>query len=199
MKKFLLVAVSLLVACAEAAAVQVGQPAPAFTLTGSDGKTHALSEYQGKFVVLEWTNHECPFVKKHYSSGNMQAHQKEATGKGAAWFSIISSAPGKQGHVDAAQAAELTKSRGAVPTAVLFDPSGKVGKQYGAKTTPHMFVIDPKGTLVYMGGIDSVPSSDTDDIKDATPYVKVALAEAMAGKPVSNASTKPYGCAVKYE
>jgi peroxiredoxin len=180
------------------AAARVGEPAPAFTLPGSDGKSYSLGDFKGKYVVLEWTNHDCPFVKKHYKSGNMQAQQKELTGKGVAWLSVISSAPGKQGHVDAATARELTKARGAAPTAVLLDPSGEVGRKYDAKTTPHMYLVSPEGTLLYMGGIDSVPSADTDDIPGATQYVKVALAEAMAGKPVSNASTKPYGCSVKY-
>ena len=193
-----LVAASLLVAAGSAAAApQVGQPAPDFTLTGADGKSHALSAYKGKYVILEWTNHDCPFVKKHYK-GNMQALQKELTGKGAVWLSIVSSAPGKQGHVDAAKAGELTKSRGASPTAVLLDPTGETGSKYEAKTTPHMYIVAPDGKLIYMGGIDSIPSADADDIAEATPYVKVALAEAMAGKPVSNPSTRPYGCSVKY-
>jgi len=185
--------------CAAQAAARIGEPAPGFTLSGSDGKSKALSDFKGKYVVLEWTNHECPYVRKHYGSGNMQAQQKELTSKGAAWLSIVSSAPGKQGYVDAAAAAGLTKSRGAAPTAVLLDPSGEVGHLYGAKTTPHLFLIAPDGKLLYMGGIDSVASTDVDDIADATPYVKLALAEAMAGKPVTNASTKPYGCSVKYE
>ena len=180
------------------AAPKVGEPAPGFTLNGSDGKAYSLADFKGKYVVLEWTNHECPFVKKHYGSGNMQAQQKDLTGKGAVWLSVISSAPGKQGHVDAARANDLTKSRGAAPTAVLLDPSGDVGRKYEAKTTPHMFVVAPDGKLIYMGGIDSIASSDTGDIAQATPYVKVALAEAMGGKPVSNASTRPYGCSVKY-
>jgi hypothetical protein len=137
-------------------------------------------------------------VKKHYGSGNMQAQQKELIGKGAVWLTIVSSAPGKQGHVDAAAATELTKKRSAAPTAVLLDPSGDVGRKYDAKTTPHMFIVAPDGKLIYMGGIDSIPSADTEDIAKATPYVKVALGEAMAGKPVSNPSTRPYGCSVKY-
>lgn len=185
-------------AASATAAARIGEPAPEFTLPGADGKSHSLAGYKGKYVVLEWTNHECPFVKKHYQSGNMQAHQKELTGKGVVWLSIVSSAKGKQGHVEAAEALELTRSRGAAPTAVLLDPSGEVGRKYDAKTTPHMYVIAPDGTLVYMGGIDSIPSADTDDIAQATPYVKVALGEAMAGKPVTNASTKPYGCSIKY-
>jgi peroxiredoxin len=198
----ILLAATMIAACGSnataTASPKIGEPAPDFTLQGADGKSHALGSFKGKYVVLEWTNHDCPFVKKHYKSGNMQAQQKELTGKGAAWLTIVSSAPGKQGHVDAAKAAELTQSRNAAPTAVLFDPSGEVGRKYDAKTTPHMYVIAPDGKLIYMGGIDSIPSSDQDDIAKATPYVKVALAEAMAGKPVSNPATKPYGCAVKY-
>ena len=181
------------------AAPKLGEPAPAFSLPGADGKTYSLADFKGKYVVLEWTNHDCPFVKKHYGSGNMQSQQKELTGKGAVWLSIVSSAPGKQGHVDAAKANDLTKSRGAAPTAVLLDPSGDVGHKYEAKTTPHMYIVAPDGKLIYMGGIDSIPSSDAGDIAQATPYVKVALAEAMSGKPVTNASTKPYGCSVKYQ
>jgi hypothetical protein len=181
------------------AAPQVGQPAPDFTLTDSFGKPQHLADYRGKYVVLEWTNHECPFVRKHYGSGNMQSLQKAAAWQGAAWLTIISSAPGKEGYVSAEQANELTKSRGAAPTAVLFDPAGEVGHKYEAKTTPHMFVIDPKGTLIYMGGIDSIASTDTDDLKNAKPYVKTALAEARAGKPVTDAVTRPYGCSIKYQ
>ena len=197
--KILLVTL-VVAACGPAsAAPQLGQPAPDFSLPGSDGKQHSLADYKGKYVVLEWTNHDCPFVKKHYGSGNMQSQQKELTGKGAVWLSIVSSAPVKQGHVDAAKANELTKSRNAAPTAVLLDPSGDVGRKYDAKTTPHMYIVAPDGKLIYMGGIDSIPSADQDDIAEATPYVKVALSEAMAGKPVTNASTKPYGCSVKYD
>jgi len=196
----ILLTAALLAACGAGpanAAPKVGEAAPDFTLQGADGKSYALSSFKGKYVVLEWTNHDCPFVRKHYK-GNMQAHQKELTGKGVVWLSIISSAPGNQGHVDGAKALELTKSRNAAPTAVLLDPSGDVGRKYEAKTTPHMYVVAPDGKLIYMGGIDSIPSADEEDIAKATPYVKVALNEAMGGKPVSNASTKPYGCSVKY-
>lgn len=189
---------ALLLAPAAFAAPAVGSPAPAFSLPGADGKTHSLADYKGKYVVLEWTNHECPFVKKHYGSGNMQSQQKELTKDGAVWLSIVSSAPGKQGHVDAAAAQKLTKDRDAAPSAVLLDADGKVGRAYEAKTTPHIFLIDPKGTLVYMGGIDSIPSASPDDIAKATPYLKVAYADAKAGKPVKDAATRPYGCAVKY-
>jgi peroxiredoxin len=199
MKLQAMVFASLMFAAAAAqAAPKLGDAAPGFTLNGADGKAYSLADFKGKYVVLEWTNHDCPFVKKHYGSGNMQAQQKELTGKGAVWLSIVSSAPGKQGHVDAAKANELTKTRNAAPSAVLLDPSGEAGRKYEAKTTPHMYVVAPDGKLIYMGGIDSVPSADPADIAKATPYVKVALAEAMAGKPVTEASTKPYGCSVKY-
>ncbi|MDM4770386.1 thioredoxin family protein [Solimonas sp. SE-A11] len=196
MMKMLVLAAALGVTAAQAAP-KVGEPAPAFSATDSNGKTVQLSDYRGKFVVLEWSNAECPFVQKHYA-GNMQALQKEETAKGVAWLTVISSAPGKQGHVDGKQANALTQERGAAPTAVLLDPSGKIGHAYDAKTTPHMFVIDPKGTLVYMGGIDSIASADAEDIPDAKPYVRLALAEALAGKPVTEAVTKPYGCGIKY-
>lgn len=189
---------ALLLAPAAIAAPDVGAAAPAFSLPGADGKTHSLGDYKGRYVVLEWTNHECPFVKKHYGSGNMQAQQKELTKDGAVWLSIVSSAPGKQGHVDAATAQKLTKDRDAAPTAVLLDADGKVGRAYDAKTTPHLFLIDPQGTLVYRGGIDSIPSADPADIARATPYLKAAYAEAKAGRAVKESSTRPYGCSIKY-
>ena len=185
-------------ACVARAAPNIGEPAPEFSLPGSDGRTHSLAEYKGKYVVLEWTNNECPFVRKHYGSGNMQAQQKEVTGKGAIWLSIVSSAPGTQGYVDAAKAVALTKERGAAPTAVLLDPTGEVGHKYDARTTPHMFLIAPDGKLIYMGGIDSIASTDPDDIPRATQYVKAAFSQASAGTPVTNPSTRPYGCSVKY-
>ena len=182
---------------ASAAAV-VGQPAPAFTATDSNGKGQSLAEYKGKFVVLEWNNNECPFVGKHYGSGNMQSLQKTYTGKGVVWLTINSSAPGKEGNVDAAQANAIVKQRGAAPSAYVLDPKGDIGRAYGAKTTPHMFVIDPQGRIVYAGGIDDKPSTDLADVKTARNYVKDALDEAMAGKPVSVSVSQPYGCAVKY-
>ena len=180
------------------AAVTVGQPAPDFTGADSNGDTQRLSDYRGKVVVLEWTNHECPFVAKHYGAGNMQAQQKAATGKGVAWLSVISSAPGYEGHVSAAEANQLTARRGASPTAVILDPEGKIGRLYEAKTTPHMYIIDQDGKLVYMGGIDSIPSANAADVPKATQYVRQALSEVLAGKPVSQAVTRPYGCSVKY-
>lgn len=181
------------------AAPKIGAPAPAFTLTDSNGKTHDLAAYKGKTVILEWTNHLCPYVGKHYGSGNMQALQTETTGQGMVWLSIISSAPGTQGFVDAAEANKLTKDRKAAPTAVLFDPKGKVGRSYDARVTPHMYIIDAKGSLVYMGGIDDTPTTDVEDIKTAKNYVRAALDDMKKGQPVANAVTRAYGCTVKYD
>ena len=180
------------------AQVAVGQPAPAFSLVAADGKTVTLESLRGKTVVLEWTNHDCPFVRKHYDAGNMQAQQKEAAAAGAVWLQVISSAPGKQGFVDGAAASTLNTKRNAAPAGALLDPTGKVGQQYGAKTTPHRYVINAQGTLVYQGGIDSIPSAKIDDIAKAEQHVRVALAELGAGKPVTKTASKPYGCSVKY-
>ncbi len=188
----------LLVAGPIVAAPKVGQPAPAFTGTDTAGKTWSLSELQGRALVLEWTNHQCPYVIKHYGSGNMQMLQKEAADAGYLWLSVISSAPGKQGQVDAAEADELTESRGATPTAVLLDPEGGIGRAYGARTTPHLFIIDEQGILVYMGGIDDRPTSDPADIPEAQNHLRLAMADRAAGKPVQQAVTRPYGCSVKY-
>lgn len=185
-------------AIASAAAAKVGQPAPAFQLVDSTGKTRSLAEFAGKTVVLEWTNHECPFVRKHYGAGNMQAQQRDATGDAVVWLTVNSSAPGKQGHVDGAEAESIRAKAKAVQTAYLLDPQGTVGRSYGAKTTPHMYVIDPTGVLRYAGAIDSIPSADTDDIAKATQHVPQALAELAAGKAVRVAVTQPYGCSVKY-
>jgi peroxiredoxin len=181
-----------------AAQAVVGQPAPAFALTDSNGKPHALDEFEGKVVVLEWWNYACPFVGKHYGSGNMQRLQKEWTAKGVAWLTVSSSAPGKQGYVDGAQANAIMKEKAGAPTAVLLDHDGKVGRAYGAKTTPHMFVIDGQGTLVYAGGIDDKPSTDQADIATAKNLVSMALAEVTAGRPVTTATSQSYGCSVKY-
>ena len=180
------------------AAVKVGAPAPDFKLPDSHDQTRTLSEFAGQIVVLEWSNHDCPFVRKHYGASNMQALQKTYTDKGIVWLTIISSAPGKQGYVTPVQANTLTESRNAQPTAVLLDPSGDVGRLYGAKTTPHMYIIDADGTLVYMGGIDSIRSANPADIPKATAYVAMSLNEVLAGKSVSNPVTRPYGCTVKY-
>lgn len=180
------------------AGASVGKAAPDVTLTDSTGTARTLSEWKGKVVVLEWSNHECPFVNKHYASGNMQRLQTTYTGQGVVWLTIVSSAPGKQGHVSPGQAHALTTQRGASPTAVLLDPKGTVGRRYGAKTTPHMFIIDTHGTIVYAGAIDDRPSTDTADIPGATNYVQRALDAVLAGRPVSTRTTKPYGCSVKY-
>ncbi len=180
------------------ARVSVNQPAPDFTAIDSNGNKHQLSDFRGKTVVLEWTNHDCPYVRKHYESGNMQALQKDATGKGVVWLSVISSAPGKQGHVSGKEANILTEKRNAAPTAVLLDESGDIGRMYRAKTTPHMYIIDSQGTLVYMGGIDNIPSANPADITRATNYVDVALRSMSNGQPIKNGITRPYGCSVKY-
>ena len=181
-----------------AADAVVGKPAPAFTLTDTQGKQESLADFSGKYVVLEWINHECPFVKKHYGTGNMQKLQKKYVDAGVVWLSINSSAPGKQGNYEPAKWNEVTAEAKASPTAVLLDPDGTVGRAYGAKTTPHMYVIDPKGSLVYAGGIDDKPSTDPDDVAGARNYVDAALGEALAGKPITVASSTPYGCSVKY-
>jgi|YelNatPaOPRAMG01_1025707.scaffolds.fasta_scaffold86902_2 hypothetical protein len=180
------------------AEVKVGEKAPDFTGIDANGKSHTLSDYQGKIVVLEWLNHECPFVQKHYNSGHMQKLQKDYTSKGIIWFSVISSAPGKQGYCTPEQALALTKEKEAAPTAVLLDPEGKIGRLYEAKVTPHMFIIDQKGILVYNGAIDNIRSTNLEDIPKATNYVEQALEEILAGKEVSVKTSQPYGCTVKY-
>jgi peroxiredoxin len=180
------------------AAPQINAAAPGFTLTGSDGKKYSLSDLKGKIVVLEWTNHDCPYVKKHYNGENMQKLQREVTGTGAVWLTLISSAPGEQGHVSAAQANDLTKSRNAAPSAVLFDTDGKVGRAYGAVVTPHMYVIDAGGKLLYMGGIDSLATTRVQDIEQAVPYFRDAFVAVSKGQPVKDAVTRAYGCTIKY-
>lgn len=183
---------------ANEAVIAVGQPAPAFTLTDSKGAAHSLGDFAGKTVVLEWTNPECPFVRKHYDGGNMQKLQADAAANGVVWLSVNSSAPGKQGHLDAAGAEALVAKEKAAPAAYLLDSDGKVGKAYGAVTTPHMFVIDGEGKLAYQGAIDDNSSADPKTVEGAKNYVTAALNELTAGKPVTEAQTKPYGCAVKY-
>ncbi|MBI4003423.1 MAG: thioredoxin family protein [Candidatus Omnitrophica bacterium] len=180
------------------AGVVVGRPAPAFSLSDAAGQPRSLAEFSGQFVVLEWVNPDCPFVRKHYDSGNMQGLQQTYTQKGVAWLSINSSAPGKQGHLTTETAQQFVKERAAYPTAVLLDPDGVVGRRYGAKTTPHMFIIDPKGILIYAGAIDDIASPDPADISEAVNYVATALEEAMDGQPVSVPASHPYGCTVKY-
>ena len=189
---------AFLVPVAVAQAPRVGSQAPAFTATDSHGQTHTLAQYSGKFVVLEWHNRGCPYTHKHYVSGNMQNLQREWTAKGVAWFTVISSAPGKQGYVTNAEENEYLKKMNAEPTAVLMDPGGKLGRLYGARTTPEMYVIDTEGKLIYEGAIDNRPTPDVSDIKGADNYVDNALSEAMAGKPVATPYARPYGCSVKY-
>lgn len=181
------------------AAAKVGEQAPSFTLTGNDGKTYKLEELKGKHVVLEWFNQDCPFVVKHYGSGNMQKLQKAYTEKGVVWLTVASSAPGKQGHLTAEQATQVKSEQKASSTAFLLDPDGKVGKSYNAKTTPHMYIINPAGKLVYAGAIDDKPTTDVADIAPAKNYVVAALDASLAGKPVEKASTTAYGCSIKYK
>lgn len=180
------------------AAVHVGETAPDFTATDTYGHQHSLSQSKGKFTVLEWHNQGCPYTQKHYESGNMQKLQKAWTSKGVVWYTVISSAPGQQGYVTPEQENDYVKRVGAAPTAVLLDPKGELGHLYGAKTTPHMFVISPQGQLIYDGAIDDKPTTDQSDIPAATNYVSAALDQAMAGKQVSVTTSRPYGCSVKY-
>ena len=177
---------------------KIGAPAPAFEAVDADGKLRKLSEFQGRTVILEWTNHDCPYVRKHYTSNTMQTLQKDMAKEGVVWLSVISSPVGEQGHVEGAKAKELTVSRDAAPAAVLLDPTSRLARAYGATTTPHMYIVDPKGTLAYMGAIDDKPSAGSASLAGAKSYVRQAVAELKAGKPVSEASTKAYGCAVKY-
>jgi hypothetical protein len=179
-------------------AVRVGDAAPDFTATDSNGKVHHLSDYAGKVVVLEWTNRGCPYTRKHYESGNMQRLQREWTQRGVVWLTVISSAPGTQGYVTAEEENEYVKQIKASPTAVLLDPRGDLGHLYDAKTTPQMFVVSPAGMLLYDGAIDDRPSADMADIQGAKNYLSQALGETMAGRPVSIPATRPYGCSVKY-
>ena len=179
-------------------AARIGDAAPDFTGTDTHGQTHKLSDYRGKFVVLEWTNNGCPYTQKHYNSGNMQALQKQWTAKGVVWLTILSSAPGEQGYMTAADENAYIGKVHADPTAAILDPTGTIGRDYSARTTPHMFVIDPSGKLIYAGAIDDHPTTDVEDIKESKNYVSEALTEAMAGRPVAVSSTRPYGCSVKY-
>ena len=201
MRKLSLLIVVLIAAVGSVAASArpaIEQPAPAFTAVDTDGNRVSLQDYTGKTVILEWTNHLCPFVEKHYDSGNMQALQKKYTGQGVVWLSVISSAEGKQGYVTAKEADQLTASRDAGPSRVLLDPAGTVGRLYAAKTTPHMYIIDGKGILRYMGAIDSIPSAQVGDIARATNYVEQGMTELLAGVAVSQPVTRAYGCTVKY-
>jgi thioredoxin-related protein len=190
---------SLLFAFAAHAAPTVGQGAPDFTLKDASGKAVKLSDYRGKYVVLEWTNPGCPYVKKHYNSGNMAATQQDALGKGVVWLAINSTERDAYDYMAPAKLVGWMQERKSRTTAVLMDEEGTAGRAYGARTTPHMYIVDPAGKLVYAGGIDSIPSSSADDIKRATNYVRVSLDEALAGKAISNPVTRPYGCSIKYK
>ncbi len=197
-RSILLAAAIALAAPAAHAAPVVGQAAPAFTAKDADGKTRSLSEFNGKTVVLEWTNDGCPYVQKHYKSGAMQGLQKSAAKDGVVWLTLISSAPGKQGYLEGAQARGWKATNGAGSTALLLDPTGQVGHAYDAKTTPHMYIVDKTGKLVYMGGIDDKPTADPASLKGANNYVSAALSDIKAGRAVSTRVSKPYGCTIKY-
>jgi peroxiredoxin len=185
-------------ASATLASPQPGKPAPDFTAQDSNGKTVKLSDFKGKTVVIEWTNRDCPYVRKHYNSGNMQQLQKQAADSSVVWLTVMSSAPGQQGHETPDTANALTKERKAMPTAFLLDPEGKIGHAYDARVTPHMYVIDKEGVLAYMGAIDDKPTSNIADVKSARPYAKEALEAVLAGQPAKTASTRAYGCTIKY-
>jgi peroxiredoxin len=181
-----------------AAVAKVGEAAPTFAIDATTGKSVSLADQRGKLVVLEWTNHDCPYVRKHYETGNMQALQKETTAQGVVWLTVISSSPGTQGYVTAKQADELTTSRKASPTSVLLDPTGVAGKAYGATNTPHMYLIDKNGLLVYAGAIDDRPTTRRADVQGAQNYVRAALEDVTAGRAVRTPVTRAYGCTVKY-
>ena len=180
------------------AKVATGETAPDVSVIDSNGNERSLSEFKGQDVVLEWTNHKCPYVMKHYGSDNMQNVQKRAAADGFAWLTIISSAPGKQGHVSGEEANALSKERGATPTAVLLDEAGTAGRLYDAKTTPHMYIINKEGTLMYQGAIDSIPSAKPSTIAEATNYVTAALDSMRVGTAIEVTDSQPYGCTVKY-
>jgi peroxiredoxin len=180
------------------AAVETGAAAPEFTLSDTTGATHSLSDFKGKYVVLEWTNHQCPFVQKHYQNGDMQALQQALTDDGVVWLQIVSSASGKQGHISPEEGEALREFKEMHSTAMLFDSNGEVGRSYDARATPHMFLIDPEGMLLYQGAIDSIKSARVSDIAKAENYVKSAYESAKAGEPIEHATTVPYGCSVKY-
>jgi peroxiredoxin len=198
LRRSVLAAAVLALAGAVHAAPSVGQSAPDFALKDAAGRTVKLSDYRGKYVVLEWTNPGCPYVQKHYDSGNMAATQREAAAKGVVWLSVNSTHQAHSDYLEPAAVASWQKERKALPTALLADEGGATGKAYGARTTPHMYIVNPQGQLVYAGGIDSIPSSSRDDIPKAVNYVRQGLGEALAGKPISAASTRPYGCSIKY-
>jgi hypothetical protein len=193
-----LVAAIGLAAFAPRSSPEIGQPAPSFTLPDTHGETHDLEQYRGQWVVLEWLNYGCPYVTKHYRTDNIPSQQRKWTAEDVVWLSIVSSAPGEQGYYEPDGMNQVSAERGNAATAVLLDPEGTVGHLYEARTTPHMFVLDPEGRVVYMGGIDDVPTSRDEDLERATQLVDQALMEATAGEPVSQPVSRPYGCNVKY-
>lgn len=198
MMKLLMIATPFLLAAVPAlAAATVGEPAPAFTATDSNGRTVSLADFKGKTVVLEWTDPQCPFVQKHYT-GAMQKLQADARRDGVVWLTVNSEGAGKQGAVTAAQANQLVRAGGATPTAYLLDGDGAIGRAYGARTTPHMFVVNKEGVLVYAGGIDNIPSADPADLGKAQNFVATALSDLKAGKPVATPTARAYGCSIKY-
>lgn len=199
LRRALLALPALCFAAVAGAVPGVGQVAPDFSLKDTAGKTVKLSDFRGKHVVLEWTNPGCPYVRKHYDSGNMAATQQDAAAKGVVWLSINSTEKGSFDYLEPGKLAAWQQERKVRPTATLMDEEGTAGRAYGARTTPHMYIVDPQGRLVYAGGIDSIPSSSKDDIPKAVNYVKQALAEAMSGKPISAPTTRPYGCSIKYK
>jgi len=189
---------SIFTSLLRAGEVDVMKPAPEFTLRGADSLEYSLNQFRGKYVVLEWVNYGCPFVQKHYNSSNMQKLQAEMTGKGVIWFSVCSSAKGDQGNFDAKTIQKLKLEKSAAYSAYLIDEDGKVGRIYGAKTTPHMFIIDPKGQVIYGGAIDNIRSTKIADLDKAENYVRTILDSAMEGKPFEAKLTEPYGCSIKY-
>ena len=198
MKKLLIILISLLPIFSLNARVETGSAAPEFTLADTTGSEHSLSDFKGSYVVLEWTNHQCPFVKKYYDEGHMQTLQEKMTGKGVVWLQVLSSASGKQGYLTAEDAEALRAKNGHQSTAMLLDPTGEVGKRFDARTTPHMYLIDPEGILIYQGAIDSIRSTRTSDISEATNYLETAYEAHRNGNPIGRATTTPYGCGVKY-
>jgi len=194
-----LVALLLCAAPLLLSAAKVGEAAPDFTATASNGKTFHLADFRGKYVVLEWHNNGCPYVRKHYNSGNMQRLQKQWTGAGIVWFTILSSAPGKQGYMSAGEENDYLAKMQAAPTAALLDSTGQIGHLYDAKTSPQMVVINPQGVVIYDGAIDDKPTTDLGDVPGAKNYVNLALQQATAGKQVETTATRPYGCSVKYQ
>lgn len=200
-KRFLtsaIVTLAILFQLSTAWAAKVGEAAQEFTATDANGQVHKLSDYKGKFVVLEWSNRGCPYTQKHYNSGNMQKLQREWTARGIVWLTVISSAPGKQGYVTGTEENDYVKQVKAAPSAVLLDPTGALGHLYDAKTTPDLFIISPQGTLIYSGAIDDKPTTDLADVSGARNYVSAALQEATSDKPVSVSTSRPYGCSIKY-